>query len=255
MSTTQKSLLALGLIAVGAAVFEWHQASQLREQVRSLRDQRDASAEQMQQLQGELEDARGRLSTVQGQEPAPKLSQNTAELLGLRTEVARLRSEKLAQATDPFTVSVLGETTRAARLNQQLALAPEKRIPELQYLTLTDWLDAASGADLESDAGVRKALSRLRRLAKNRLYPAWQRAFRSYLDNNGNQLPTDLAQLKPYFEAPVDDTILTRYQLLVTGNANALKPGDYILSERAPADQDYDERYEMGLGHDRWTHF
>src|SRR5436309_67341 len=159
MSTTQKSLLALGLIAVGAAVFEWHQASQLREQVRSLRDQRDASAEQMQQLQGEFEDAKGRLSTV-GQEPAPKLSQNTAELLGLRAEVARLRSEKPAQATDPFTVSVLGETTRAARLNQQLALAPEKRIPELQYLTLTDWLDAASGADFESDAGVRKALSR-----------------------------------------------------------------------------------------------
>ena len=63
MSTTQRSLLALGLIAVGAAVFEWHQASQLREQVCSLQEQRDASGEQMQQLQGELEDARGRLST------------------------------------------------------------------------------------------------------------------------------------------------------------------------------------------------
>jgi len=66
---------------------------------------------------------------------------------------------------------------------------PERRIPELQWLTLTDWLDAAKDADLESDAGVRKALSRLRRLAKNRLYPIWQKAFDGYLANNSNELP------------------------------------------------------------------
>src|SRR5207248_10546340 len=101
----------------------------------------------------------------------------------------------------------------------------------------------------------RKALARLRRLAKNRLYPVWQAAFREYLDHNAGQLPADLTQLKPYFATAVDDSILARYQLLSSGSASNLKQGDYIMSESARADQDYDERYEMGLGHDRWGHF
>src|SRR5205814_701541 len=109
--------------------------------------------------------------------------------------------------------------------------------------------------DLDSDTGIRKALSRLRRLAKNKLYPVWQKAFRSYLTNNNNQLPVDLAQLKPYFETPVDDAILVRYQLLRTGNANDLQPAVIIMDEKAPADKDYDERYSMGLGYDSWGHF
>ena len=165
------------------------------------------------------------------------IAQQVERINALDAELARLRAEKSTAAPDPFTLTVLAETARAARLNQQLALAPEKRIPELQYLTLADWLEATRDADLDSDAGVRKALSRLRRLAKSRLYPAWQQAFRAYLDKHDNQLPADLAQLKPYFETPVDDAVLTRYQLLVTGSANTLNPGDYIMTEKAAVDQ------------------
>jgi len=195
------------------------------------------------------------LNTLKTENAASKPNPDTDELLKLRGEVARLRSKPSAQAPDAFTATVLAETARAGRLNEQLAHMPEKRIPELEWLTLTDWLDAVKDADLESEAGVRKALSRLRRLAKNRLYPVWQAAFRAYLDNNAGQLPGDLTQLKPYFATAVHDSILERYQLLSSGSASNLKPGDYILSERAPAEQDYDERYEMGLGHDRWGHF
>ena len=49
---------------------------------------------------------------------------------------------------------------------------------------------------------------------------------------------------EPYFETPVDDAILMRYQLLVTGSANNLNPGDYLMTEKAPVDQDYDERHD-----------
>jgi len=254
MTWTQKGLLALAIAATGVAIFEWHQVSGLREQVRSLKEQSDISAEHIQQAERERDDIKSQLSAP-AQEAVPRPNQDTTELLNLRAELARLRAEKSTAAPDPFTLTVLAETARAARLNQQLALAPEKRIPELQYLTLADWLEATRDADLDSDAGVRKALSRLRRLAKSRLYPAWQQAFRAYLDKHDNQLPADLAQLKPYFETPVDDAVLTRYQLLVTGSANTLNPGDYIMTEKAAVDRDYDERYEMGLGHTRWTHF
>ena len=254
MTRIQNGLLALAIGATGVAIFEWHQVSGLREQVRSLKEQSDISAEHIQQAERERDDIKSQLSAP-AQEAVPRPNQDTTELLNLRAELARLRAEKSTAAPDPFTLTVLAETARAARLNQQLALAPEKRIPELQYLTLADWLEATRDADLDSDAGVRKALSRLRRLAKSRLYPAWQQAFRAYLDKHDNQLPADLAQLKPYFETPVDDAVLTRYQLLVTGSANTLNPGDYIMTEKAAVDQDYDERYEMGLGHTRWTHF
>jgi len=254
MNSTQKGLLALATAAIGVALVEWHLASSLREQVRSLQEQTNASAEQIQELQRERNDAKTQVSTP-AQTAAPRASQDTAELLNLRAEVTRLRAEKSTGTPDAFTLTALAETAPAAKLNRQLALMPEKGIPELQYLTLADWLDVTKDADLESDAGVRKALSRLRRLAKSRLYPAWQRAFRAYLDKNDNQLPTVLAQLKPYFETPIDDAILRRYQLLITGNASTLNPGDYIMTEKAPVDQDYDERYEMGLGHTRWTHF
>jgi hypothetical protein len=254
MNMTQKALLALAIAAIGVAFFEWHVTSGLREQVRSLQEQTNAPAERIQDLQRERDDAKTPLSS-QAQAAAPRASQDTAELLNLRAEVARLRAENPNGTSDAFTVAILAEAEPAARLHRQLALMPEKGIPELQYLKLVDWLDATKDADLESDAGVRKALSRLRRLAKSRLYPVWQGALRAYLAQHENQLPTDLAQLKPYFETPVDDAILMRYQLLVTGSANNLNPGDYLMTEKAPVDQDYDERYDIGLGHTRWSHF
>jgi hypothetical protein len=256
MTSKEKSLLiTVAAAALGIALFERHQASTLLEQVRSLETANATATAQLKQLKTERDDANNRLTSLGTEAAATKPAQTTAELLKLRGEVARLRSEQSAHTPDPFTATVLAETARAARLNELLSQMPEKRIPELQWLTLADWLDAAKDADLESDAGVRKALSRLRRLAKSRLYPDWQKAFQGYLENNGNQLPADLAQLKPFFEKPVDDSILARYQLIASGSAASLKPGDYIMSERAPADSDFDERYEMGLGHSRWWHF
>jgi hypothetical protein len=255
MTKTEKLLLGVAISAAGFSIFEHHQTLALREQVRSFESAQAALAGQLRQLQQEPADARNRSSALESEVGAAQAAQTASELLKLRAEVARLRSEQAAPAQNPFTVTVLAETARAARLNELLARMPEKRIPELQWLSLTDWLDAVKDADLESDIGVRKALSRLRRLAKNRLYPDWQKAFQGYLENNANQLPADLAQLKPFFDKPLDDTVLARYQLIATGSASNLKPGDYVMSERAPADSDFDERYEMGLGHDRWGHF
>jgi hypothetical protein len=60
-------------------------------------------------------------------------------------------------------------------------------------------------------------------------------------------LPSDLAQLKPYFDQPVDDALLQRYQLLqpTTFHDNL---SDIIVKEiAAPVDPEYDTHHEMGL--------
>ena len=60
-------------------------------------------------------------------------------------------------------------------------------------------------------------------------------------------MPTDLFQLKPYFEPPVDDSILQRYQMAATGKLNDLPPQQPLVVERAPVDDEYDTMFLIYL--------
>ena len=65
------------------------------------------------------------------------------------------------------------------------------------------------------------------------------KALRAYAQANGDQLPTDTLQLKPYFEVPVDDSTLGRYEM--TGS------GDMLVAEKAAVDEEYDHLFKIGL--------
>jgi hypothetical protein len=124
---------------------------------------------------------------------------------------------------------------------------PDKKIPELQFLTGKDWLDAVGGP-LETDEDVRKALKSLRDSAKSSFGSQMQKAMRQFADAHGGALPTDLSQLQPYFAAPVDPGLLSRYQLVQTGNVGNLGPSQRLIAETAPpVDDEYDTRFEFGL--------
>jgi len=108
---------------------------------------------------------------------------------------------------------------------------------------------------LGSDADVRRTLSRLRGLAKNRLPLAG--GLNAFINANNGQLPTDLSQLKPYImsrlgdaavEEGVLDAMLQRYALLHTGPANDFPQGTWIIAEKAPVDNEYDTRAKFGNG-------
>ena len=261
MTTLQKTLIIATItVTVGTGFYEARQASTLRdqvqisqEQIQALQQQQTPLTEQIRELQRQRDDATNLLAMLWQENE--QLRQNTAELLKLRGEAARLRAieQQLAQLkttstdiNDPFIQFIQALTARAVELNQHLDQMPDKKIPELQLLGANDWLRAAEDAKFDTDADVRKALSKLRSLAKQKL-PIGS-ALYSFTRANNGQLPTDLSQLKPYFKLPLDDAILERYTLLHTGKSSDLPPEEWLVVEKAPVDKEYDSRAKFGNG-------
>ena len=61
-------------------------------------------------------------------------------------------------------------------------------------------------------------------------------------------MPSELTQLKPYFDLPVDETTLQRYQLLLHPGTLHDNLSDEIIFEIAPpVDDEYDTSYSIGL--------
>jgi hypothetical protein len=227
MTKLQAALVGTAVLAgVAAPLAIQHQASaRLQERDEALRQQTDRAAQ--------LETENLRLSNqIAIASPAPDPSN---EVLRLRSEVARLRadSEELKQ------LKAAGQKKdpayRANLIRQRLEQMPDKKIPELQFLNDQEWQQVASMDRLETDEDFLVAFSRARQRAKQ-LFVEWLgQALHNYAKANDGQLPTDLAQLKPYFTPPVhdanwkpgdpvryqlltvDDAILQRYQLTQSG--------------------------------------
>lgn len=85
----------------GAGIYEAHQASQLREQQQTLRQQQAPLTEQVQHLQRERDDATNRLAALQEEYVRLKSNSNQTELLRLRGEVGRLRQQLVDRAARP----------------------------------------------------------------------------------------------------------------------------------------------------------
>jgi hypothetical protein len=176
------------------------------------------------------------------------------ELLKLRAEVTQLKAtaaEKENTPTDPMESAAKALAARVNQLKQLKEQMPDKKIPELQYLTDSDWLAvAAKDAQLNSEADERKALSDLRRIAKGHFGRLLGSALDNYLKANHGQLPTDTAELAPYFEPSVDPALLERYKMLGTGNISDAPPfgdaGQVVIGEKAPVDTDYDSHFYIG---------
>jgi RNA polymerase sigma factor (sigma-70 family) len=254
MTTIQKTVVAATLLlAVGTGIHQAQQAATLRGQVKTLQQQQTTRPGSVAQLIRERDEAVARQTALQ--EENERLRQATVELPKLRGEVARLRA--LAQAStrnpaaqqnaeNPFLQSVLALTSKAVELNEHLQRMPNKSIPELAFLTENDWLAAARDAKFDTEEDVRRALGHLRSRAKERL--PFGSSLYSFTQANNGALPTDLSKLKPFFQTPVEDSILNRYKLLHTGKVSDFPEGTWFIVEEAPVDKDYDSRAKFGLG-------
>ena len=242
MTTLQKTLVTATLaILAGTGIYEARQASTLRSRVQILQQQATPLAGQIAQLQRERDDATKHLAALQAENDQLKSNQNTDELLRLRSEVTRLRNE----ANDPSKKAVETVAAKVKLLKQRLEEMPDRKIPELQFVTEKDWANAVWDADLDTEDGVREALSKLRETAENIfLNEMMKAAFKKYLAANNDILPSDLSELKPYFEVPITDAMLQRYELLQTGkpdnSADLVKLAVY-------ADEDYDSNHGMSI--------
>ena len=92
MTTLQKALITVTIAGVaGGGIYEARQASQLRNQVRTLQQQQGPLAEQIRQSQSERDAATKRLASIL--EEIANLKGNSAELLRLRGQVGTLRKQ------------------------------------------------------------------------------------------------------------------------------------------------------------------
>lgn len=234
-------------------IYESRQASVSRSQLQTFQQQQGPLAEQIDQLTRDRDSAASKLAALQSdlarlQSDNERLRRDAAELPRLRGEVTRLRAveQQAGQAKgstpvsdDPFTQSVLALTQRAGELNGHLQRMPEKKIPELQLLTENDWLAVAKDVSLQSEPEVRQALSKLRNTAKHKFATYALQAVDKFIAANNGQMPTEVSQLKPYFDVPVDDSMLQRYQVLQPADGSSLQD-DWVMGEKVRVDPDYD---------------
>ncbi|HEX4350950.1 MAG TPA: hypothetical protein VH251_11210, partial [Verrucomicrobiae bacterium] len=260
MTTLQKTLATtVAAILVGTGIYQARQAANARAEIQALQQQQSSLTGQISQIESERDQATNQLAGLLAENFRRKSmsKENETELLKLRSQVAQLqRIPPPATDADPFTQSVLALAGRAAQLNQYLQQMPDKKIPELRLLDESDWLNVAKKANFDTDAGIRKALQKLRSLAKAKV-PIGS-ALSAFANANNGQLPADLSQLRPYFDRSnlgdlgLDDSafnsIIARYTLLHTGSVKDYPPNTWFVAETAPVDKDYDSREKFGLG-------
>ncbi|HUK82634.1 MAG TPA: hypothetical protein VLZ12_08405 [Verrucomicrobiae bacterium] len=215
-------------------------------ELQAQREQQASSAGQLEQLRRERDEMSKRLAVLAEENAA--LKDDADRLTRLREEVAQSNAAAQVDATQSVAKSWL---ERVSQLKQRMEQTPNARIPELQFLTEQDWLDAARGK-LETERDYRKALASLRNAGENAFVSIAQPALREYMEVNGGQFPTELSQLQPYFKSPVDEAILQRYEIQRQGSETResdsifLYGEDWVIGQKGRVDPDYDTRHVFG---------
>jgi hypothetical protein len=249
MTTLQKTVIAATLIAAASTgIYEARQASTLRHENQLLQQQQAPIAGQSEQLQREKDQALRQLASLR--EENQRLKQDTAELLKLRGEVARLRRDlkELAEASaagnNPLVQTALKWKAGEAKLRQLFDDRPEHRIPELSLLDDRTYFDVAKDADLETEAGIRTALSRVRFIAENQIAVKLQAALQQFTKADEGRAPQNVAELATFIDPPIDKAIFDRYGILNTGtNVAGGWSGGWVISQKKAVDSDYDSRW------------
>jgi myosin heavy subunit len=254
------------LAAIGAGIYEVRQTSALRSQLQSLQQQQAPLADQIEQLTRERDESNAKLTAL-GEEK-DRMNSNTAELLKLRGEVARLRTEsqrlsslKPTDPNDSTATTAQAWLDRVKLLKRRFEEWPGKKTPELQLLNEQDWLNEVANRELDSDAACREAMSKLRWTAKTKFAGAVNEALEQFAKSNNEQLPFGLSQMIPYLKPPADSS-LENYEIAKPGwvhpphpsSPNSERAGTWALVEKgsftpngalvpdgsALADRDYD---------------
>ena len=234
-------VVGVGVLLAGTGIFEAHQASTFQKQVQSLQQAQTTWSDKMLQLQRQLDNATNQLGSLEAEKEQLKSNRNTTELLKLRGQVTVLQNA----ANDPTDAAAKALMAKVNKLKQRLEDTPDAKILELQFLTEQDWLKAANG-NLDTDADYRRALASLRDAGENKFGNMVETALQKFYQANGKQFPTDFAQLQPYFDSPVDDAILQRWEITPASTVPNLGMGDPIITQKAPVDDMFDQRIAIG---------
>lgn len=220
MTTLQKTVVAATItVLAGAGIYEAHQASQLREQNQILQQQQAPLLEQLANLTQTLAHATNQIAAQRDENE--RLNRNAAELLRLRGEVALLRrnSNELAhlgredKTTNGEESSYQSWLKRVQLLKQKLEQMPAQKNPEHSYLTEEDWLRAAK-RKLDTDADFVAAFSELRSSGVGNFLRTAEAALHKFMNTNSGVFPTELSQIKPFFDNLPSEEVLQRYHIV-----------------------------------------
>ncbi|MGO9243233.1 MAG: hypothetical protein ACLPT4_01250 [Verrucomicrobiia bacterium] len=271
MKTLQLSIIGAVLAAALAApLLVQHRADvrgrarqQTFQQQAALLDQWSAENERLSNMVAQVESSQSRSDArrtdlMKLRNEFGQLQQTLQEMNQLRHRIHRLR-DRLQDAAkeeekghDNYTALLADEMpqrqARVARLKQWLEEMPEEKIPELQFLSEDDWIGEVDDP-LVTDDDYRSAMTRLRDSADAVFAPRAFAALQQYAQVNNGQFPTDLSQLNPYFESPIDDAILQRFEIVPTKSlvsSLAELGGDWLITQKAPVNKE-DARLAVGL--------
>ena len=246
MTTLQKTIIGATLaLAVGTNIYQGRHNSKLRDQLQTAREQFAQLTGQARQLTNQRDSIFQTVEALRAEKE--RVSGNSAEEVRLRGQVGRLRANaqeiarlkaKAQSGSNEAASAVKSWTERVKKLKEFVERTPEAKIPELQFLTTEDWLLARGDNE-------RKTLSHLRQLAEERFSRHLQAALRKYLEAHNSQAPTELAQVQPYCEPPMDDALLQRWKIAPASEVPYVRIGtsDWIVTQKAsPIDQEYDSR-------------
>jgi RNA polymerase sigma factor (sigma-70 family) len=244
MTTLQKTLVTATIAALaGAGVYAAHENVQLRYQIQTLQQQQAPMAEQIGKLQSSLGDATNRMAGLLAENSQLKTVSHQGELLKLRGEVTRLRSDA-EQANDPFVKQALRRKANVEKMKQLFLERPDQRIPEMQLLSDEYFFDLARDQDLESSNGIRTAYSEIRNRAENLFAGELQPALQKFYQSNSNQPPASVLALAPFFDPPTDNAILERYHIVATGKSIVGGwSGGWVITQKETPDVDYDGQW------------
>lgn len=191
---------------------------------------------------------------VQAQRVAEERDRAAALLAKMHKDLESERDRvKKEDAVDSELDEWLG---RVNQLKAYLGRRPEKNIPEMRFLASSDWLSVTLNNKLHTDAKVRLALTDLRRIAKAKpeMLQNLPNAFRAYSKDHNGQSATEVAQLRPYLNPPLDDDILQRYEFIpVSASFWPDMPATHgtdqrVLHEKGTVDEDFDVLAEYSAG-------
>jgi hypothetical protein len=220
-----KIITAILAVALGAGIYEHHEALRLRESVQALQQQQVALAAQTRLLQQEQTDATRRLGVLLAENARLKASPGISELLQLRGELSRLKATEVPPENNVAGADANTWRERVGRLKQYIRQHPDAAIPEFQYLTDREWLIVVDpGAPTVDFAG---AVESLKSQAISRFANVVSPILQKYAGANHGRFPRELSQLRAFCDPDVAAILQQRYEI---------KPGS-VLPPSALRDQ------------------
>jgi hypothetical protein len=108
-------------------------------------------------------------------------------------------------------------------------------------------LDAGRGADLDSEDGIRRAMSGLRQRAENQFVIQLSGALTLFQKAHGGGFPESVSDLAGYLQPPADASWLTRYAVMPAEKfPTALLGGDKVIVPTTSIDEEFDNQWIIG---------